>query len=90
MDKRKRAKIVRNDLPRDVLVKLVLADKLSLAVSAMSKALDDPDMSEKAIQDAATLAGAVERANEAYIRTGRTLTPDLLAQQIGDRRRIAR
>jgi len=72
MDKRKRAKIIRNDLPRDVLVKLVLADKLSLAVSAMSKALDDPDMSEKAIQDAAIVAGAVEQANEAYIRIGRT------------------
>ena len=67
MDKRTRAKIVRNDLPKDVLRKLVLADKLSLKVSAMSKALDDPDMSEKAIQDAAKLAGAVERANEAYI-----------------------
>ena len=91
MDKRKRAKIVRNDLPRDVLVKLVLADKLSLTVSAMSKALDDPDMSEKAIKDAATLAGAVERANELYIRTGRTRSSqDLPAQQNGDRRRIAR
>ena len=88
---RKRAKIVRNDLPRDVLVRLVLADKLSLAVSAMSKALDDPDMSEQAIQDAATIAGAVERANEAYIRTGRTRsTSDLPGQQIGDRHRIAR
>ena len=91
MDKRKRAKIIRNDLPRDVLVKLVLADKLSLAVSALSKALYAPDMSEKAIKDAATLAGAVERANELYIRTGRTRSSqDLPAQQNGDRRRIAR
>ena len=67
MDKRQRAKIVRNDLPQNIRRKLVLADKLSLTVSAMSKALDDPDMSEKAIQDVATLARAVERANEAYI-----------------------
>ena len=91
MDKRKRAKIVRTDLPTDILRRLVLADKLSLTVSAMSKALDDPDMSEKAIKDAATLAGAVERANELYIRTGRTRSSqDLPAQQNGDRRRIAR
>ena len=43
MDKRKRAKIVRTDLPTDILRRLVLADKLSLTVSAMSKALDDPE-----------------------------------------------
>jgi len=91
MDKRKRTKIIRTDLPTDILRRLVLADKLSLTVSAMSKALDDPDMSEKAIKDAATLAGAVERANELYIRTGRTRSSqDLPAQQNGDRRRIAR
>jgi len=71
MDKRKRVKIVRHDLPKDVIRKLELADKLSLTVSAMSKALDDPDMSARAIGDAVDLSCALDRANAAYIETGK-------------------
>ena|SRR5215217_6604060 len=82
MDKRMRVKIVRNDLPKDVIRKLALADKLSLTVSAMSKALDDPDMSEKAVRDAIDLADAVERANEAYIGVGRGLIEQNFVNQV--------
>ena len=82
MDKRMRVKIVRNDLPKDVIRKLALADKLSLAVSAMSNAFDEPDMSEKAVRDAIDLTDAVAPANEAYTGGGKGLIEQNFVNQV--------